>query len=353
MLKYTDLKVAGRQNLLDILPLSKPFTVLIEPTSLCNFRCVQCFQSLEEENYFSRNIGHMPLERFGRVIQQLVDWPGPKLKVLKLSLYGEPMANRDFSEMLGIAAKSKVADRIEVTTNASLLTEKMAEHLVASQLDYLRVSIYATNQEAHEAVTGNKIGIDRIWNNLMTLKRVKERFNSQRPFVTCKKLDDFSSDNEYFLSQYSAVSDETFIDKPHGWVKADKIDFIKRYYSEGSKVALDDMRSRSSERTACPMPFTTMAVRSDGSVSPCCVDYAGGTNIGHVDASSLQSIWESQGWLDFQKMQLEGRQYENASCSSCEVYKDDHYTRDNIDGFPVNRLLGNITQVAARHPQES
>jgi cyclic pyranopterin phosphate synthase len=283
----------------------------------------------------------MPLERFQRVIQQLREWSGPKLKVLKLSLYGEPMANRNFPEMLQIATKSQIADRIEVTTNASLLNEKMAENLVNAQLDYLRVSIYATNQEAHEKVTGNNIGIDRIWNNLLILKRVKEQFESVKPFVSCKKLDDFSQDNDYFLNRYKAVSDETFIDKPHSWVKTDEVDFIKRYYSDGAKVAQDDLHSRSSERTACPMPFTTMAVRSDGYVSPCCVDYVGGTNIGHVDDESLKSIWESKAWIDFQRMQLEGRQCENSSCSSCEVYKDDHYTRDNIDGFPVAKLLLN------------
>lgn len=339
MLKYTELKHAGRQNLREILPLQKPFTVLIEPTSLCNFRCIQCFQSLTEENYFSRNKGHMPLERFQRVIEQLKDWPGPKLKVLKLSLYGEPMATKDFPAMLRLAAEAQVAERIEVTTNASLLDDEMARHLVEAQLDYLRVSIYATNQEAHQAITGNKMRIDRIWNNLLTLKRVKEQLGSDKPFVTCKKLDDFSVDNELFMSRYKEVADETFIDKPHGWVKADNVDFIKRYYDEETEVALTDLDTRKSDRKACPMPFTTMAVRSNGAVSPCCVDYAGGTNIGHVDNDSLEAIWQSQAWCAFQEMHLRSQQCSNASCSSCEVYKDDHYTRDNIDGFPVEGLL--------------
>lgn len=339
MLKYTELKVVGRQNLLEILPLHKPFTVLIEPTSLCNFRCLQCFHSLTEENYFSRSKGHMPLDRFERVIQQLRDWPGPKLKVLKLSLYGEPMVTKDFPAMLKLASAAKVAERIEVTSNASMLNEEMAEHLVRAQLDYLRVSIYAIEQKAHQAITGNKMPIDRIWNNLLTLKQVKSRLNSAKPFVTCKKLDDFSDDNANFLSRYQAVSDETFIDKPHSWVKADEVDFIQRYYDEGAITAMEDIHSRSSERTTCPMPFTTMAIRSSGDVSPCCVDYAGGTNIGHVDSASLQDIWQSQAWCAFQEMQLMGKQCTNSSCGSCEVYKDDHYTRDNIDGFPMDRLL--------------
>ena len=83
MLKYTELKSTNRQNLRDVLPLPKPFTVLIEPTSLCNFRCVQCFQSLKTETYFTRTRGSMPLERFREVLRQLGEWPGPKLKVLK------------------------------------------------------------------------------------------------------------------------------------------------------------------------------------------------------------------------------------------------------------------------------
>jgi hypothetical protein len=41
MIKYTELKSTNRQNLMEVLPLAKPFTVLIEPSSLCNFRCIQ------------------------------------------------------------------------------------------------------------------------------------------------------------------------------------------------------------------------------------------------------------------------------------------------------------------------
>lgn len=348
MLKYTELKFAGRQDLKKIMPLAKPFTVLIEPTSLCNFRCIQCFHSLQESNYFSETKGHMPLDRFERILAQLINWTGPKLKVLKLSLYGEPMANKDFPTMLKLAREAAIAERIEVTTNASLLNEEMAYHLIDAQLDYLRVSIYATNQQAHQEITGSKMSIDRIWTNLSRLKQIKLTLNTTYPFVTCKKLDDFSGDNDIFLSRYQDVSDECFIDKPHGWVKADKIDFIQRYYKEGLDLVRQDMKSRESDRTACPMPFTTMAIRSNGAVSPCCVDYAGGTNIGHVDTESLQTIWESKAWCDFQEMHLKGEQHSNGSCAVCDVYKDDHYTRDTIDGFPVENLLHHSLQRSAQ-----
>ena len=81
-----------------------------------------------------------------------------------------------------------------------------------------------------------------------------------------------------------------------------------------------------------------MVVRSNGAVSPCCVDFIGGTNLGSVDEQDLKGIWLSDRWFEFQKMQLEGRKEENYSCARCDIYTSDHYTRDNIDGFPVARL---------------
>ena len=88
------------------------------------------------------------------------------------------------------------------------------------------------------------------------------------------------------------------------------------------------------------MAFTTMAVRSNGDVAPCCVDFIGGTNLGTVDERSLQEIWNSEPWYEFQRMQLEKRKHENYSCARCDIYLSDHYTRDNIDGFDARKLQG-------------
>lgn len=340
MIKYTELHATNRQNLREILPLAKPFTVLIEPSSLCNFRCIQCFHSVKTESYFSRNKSSMPMDRFRRIIDQLSRWPGPRLKVLKLSLYGEPLVSPDFAEMLALAREADVAERIETTTNASLLTPEVAESMVRNRLDYLRVSIYATRQDRHQVVTGSKFDMQRIRENLRVLQEIKQRLGSDKPFVSCKMLDEFSEENERFLNTYRDVADETYIDKPHGWIKVDEVDFVKNFYGDNVGQATADLATHCSDRVTCPMPFTTMAIRSNGAVSPCCVDYIGGTNIASMEEHSLQEIWHSQEWYEFQKMQLEDRKHENSSCANCDIYRNDHYTKDNIDGFPVERLLG-------------
>lgn len=338
MIKYSELSATNRQNLRENLPLVKPFTVLIEPSSLCNFRCIQCFQSIKTESYFTRNLLNMPMERFRRVIEQLRNWPGPRLKVLKLNLYGEPLVSPDFPEMLALAREADIAERIETTTNATLLTREIAESMVENALDYVRVSIYATRQDRHQEVTGSKFDIQRIRENLLNLQETKLLAGTERPFVSCKMLDDFSDENKRFLSLFKDIADEVYLDKPHRWIKVDGVDFIENFYEEKAQDAVVDLEANSSARIACPMAFTTMAVRSNGAVSPCCVDYIGGTNIGNVDTHCMQEIWESDAWLAFQRMQLEDRKQENSSCARCDVFRSDHYTRDNIDGFPVDKL---------------
>ena len=338
MTKYTALPVINRQVLRDVLPLAKPFTVLVEPSSLCNFRCVQCFQSVKTESYFTQTKSHMPWERFERVIQQLAAWSGPRIKVLKLAIYGEPMVNPKFCDMVRVAKAADVAERVETTTNASLLTRDVAEKLVEHQLDYARVSIYGCDQDQHKAVTAAKTPLGEIHENLRVLQEIKRHHGSERPFVSCKMMDAYGPDNEKFLQAFRDVADEAYIDKPHSWIRVDGVDFMKNYYREGIDKAVADFEQHSTERIACPMAFTTMAVRSNGAVAPCCVDYIGGTNLGNVDESTLEELWGSRAWYEFQKMQLENRKDENSSCARCDIYRSNHYTRDNIDGFPIEKL---------------
>jgi len=246
--------------------------------------------------------------------------------------------NPDFCAMLELARNAGVAERIETTTNASLLTGRVAECMVRHQLDYARVSIYSADQERHSAITGSKIDIHIIRDNLRALQERKREAGSERPFVSCKMLDDYGPGNDQFAAMYEDVCDEVFIDKPHGWIGVDGADFIGKYYGKDVQRALADIQRNSSPRMACPMPFTTMAVRANGDVSPCCVDFIGGTNLGNMDKDCLREIWNSDRWFEFQKMQLENRKGENHSCARCDVYLSDHYTRDNIDGFPVEKL---------------
>ena len=331
MLPFTKLNSTDRQDLSAIIPLPKPFTVLIEPSSLCNFRCIQCFQSISGKNYFNDSKGNMSVDDFCRIIDGLKNWNGQKLKVLKLCIYGEPFVNKDFCTMLKIAKEAGIAERIETTTNASLLTQEIAENLVKYQLDYLRVSIYSPFQDKHDIITGVSFPISEIHNNLLQLRRIKERNNSTRPFVCCKMLDSYDDEVKIFRQNYIDVADEIFIDKPHGWIHTNDKNFLESYYQEKYKTACSDLSNCDTKQRCCPMGFTTMSVRSNGDVFPCCVDFLGGTKIANISEGTLEEIWNSDKWKNFQRMQLDFKSSTNSSCRNCDFFHNGHYIKDNID----------------------
>lgn len=343
ILPFSLLHCFQRQNLRDILPLVKPFTLIIEPSSLCNFRCKQCFQSIKSDNYFNQNRENMTLERFQKIVDQATNWQGPLFKVLKLSLYGEPLINKNFSKMLKIAREAEISERIELTTNASLLNRSVAEKLVELQLDYLRVSIYATEKNAHQEITKSSIDPENIYLNLLQLKKIKKSLNSLKPFVSAKMMDTYSKKNDHFLMMYHNVADEVFVDKPHSWIAVEETDFLKNYYGDQLLIAQNDILQNSKLRKTCPIGFTTLAVRSNGDVSPCCVDFIGSTNFGHIDSDNIKNIWNSKSRYDFLKMQLKGQLHENLSCKNCSFFKNDFYIKDDIDGLPISRLSVPLT----------
>lgn len=339
MIPYSKLKNTNRKNLKEILPLAKPFTLIIEPTNLCNFKCTQCFQSICDENYFTKNKEHMSMECFDRIINSIKAWDGPKLRVLKLSLYGEPFTNLNFVEMVRIAREANIAERIETTTNASLLNADICAKLVEYGLDYMRVSIYSAIPQKHTSITQSNVSVRQIHDNLKLLQDVKRNYSSALPFISVKMIDTYSSDeNNAFTKLYHDVADELYFDKPHNWIPYKGKDFINELYGNNINKAIEDIENSSSSRIACTLPFFTIVVRSNGDVSPCCIDWVGETNIGNVYDESIFEIWNGERLFAFRKMQLENRKFENDSCKNCEFYLNDYYTRDNIDGFPIDKL---------------
>ncbi len=334
MIQYSDLKNTDRHQLREVIPLAKPYTLLIEPSSACNFRCRMCFQNAAQEEFKDKR-RNMDMNLFRKILDQAKAWPGERFKVLKLCIYGEPLMNPHFAEMMALAKEAEIADRIETTSNASLFNDEICLAMIKAPLDYLRVSIYSAIPEKHAAITNSNVPMEHIHGNLALLQRMKREYGSDRPFVAVKMLDTYNEEeNQRFKDTYRDVADELYIDEPHSWVEIKGEGFIERLYGDG----IQKVKRNLVNRKACPMPFTTMAIRSDGAVSPCCNDWYGGTNIGNVQEATREQIWNGKNLHDFQVMQLEKRNHENVSCRGCSVYKSSYYTRDDIDDVPAEQL---------------
>ena len=163
--KYTELS-QSRIDLRDAIPLAKPFAVLFEPASICNFKCRFCFFS-EADIYDHLEKGMMKFDDFRKIVDDLAAWPGERIKVVRIIGFGEPLVNRETPEMIRYLKDQDVADRVEMTTNASLLSPDLSERLIEADLDYIRCSIYSVDQEQHWQIMQNKMPIERMQERLL------------------------------------------------------------------------------------------------------------------------------------------------------------------------------------------
>jgi len=315
--KYSTLK-EKRVSLRDVIPLAKPFTILFEPTSVCNFKCTCCFQN-EPDFHLYLPRGHMRLEDFKKIADDLAAWKGKKIRVIRIIGFGEPLINPATPAMVEYCKKLDLAERIEITTNASLLTPAVSRELIDAGLDYIRCSVYSVDQKRHEALTQSKISVEAIRDNIVALKTLRESCGAHKPFIYIKMLESRDPlENELFLKDYAAIADEAALEKYHQWLSCTD--------SCGS-----------AGRDVCPQPFKMMSVHFNGDVILCDPDWKGNTCVGNALTEKISAIWGGNKVRDFWRMQLEKRRRENESCCTCSFLVDE-YAIDDLEGVSPDVL---------------
>lgn len=320
---YTALAQTGRRDLLELLPIPMPMSMHIEPTNICNFHCVSCPQSLPDYKEAAGYHQHMDFALFEKILHDIKDIG--RLKALKLFGYGESMTNPELGRMIRLAKDLDVADRIELTSNASRLTEKMARALIEGPLDYLRVSIYSLDQQAHNAFTGTKVQIDRIFENLRRLRQMRDEMGASRPYIYVKMFETISAEDEArFRELYKDIGDELTLEILHNMTGIDGIE---------QRLGVDVPKYR--PKKICPAPFYMSSVAANGDVTICCVDWSWSSKVGNLKDQSLREIWYGPALQDIRRRLLTGQRRTIKSCANCTW---DHSHPDNIDAAGPDKI---------------
>lgn len=314
--KYSELKL-DRVNLRDSIPLPKPFAVLFEPTSFCNFKCSCCFHN-EPDVYSYLPKGSMEIGDLMKIADDLASWEGDKIKVIRIIGFGEPLLNPATPEMVKYIKDLGIAERVEITTNASLLTGECSLRLIEAGLDYLRCSVYSADREGHKAITQSKFDPGVIKENIKSLKALRDERRAENPFIYVKMLEsDERSENRRFLREFFPIADEAVLERKHRWLSKN---------DNGKKM-----------RQVCPQPFKMLSIRYNGDVILCDPDWKGNTCVGNALKENISLIWKGGKIREFWRMQLENRRHENPSCRDCSFLVDE-YAIDDLEGVSPNVL---------------
>jgi MoaA/NifB/PqqE/SkfB family radical SAM enzyme len=139
--------------------------VYIEATTHCNLACRTCVR-----NGWDESLGHMPLDLYEALIDQLRSCPGPL--TLVFAGYGEPTFHPHFLEMLRLA--KDLGARVEIVTNGVLLDQAMAHRLADLAVDRVWFSIDGLTPDRYAAIRrGGRL--DVLSDHIRQLYTVRQR----------------------------------------------------------------------------------------------------------------------------------------------------------------------------------
>jgi MoaA/NifB/PqqE/SkfB family radical SAM enzyme len=151
----------------------RDLTTIFDLTNRCNLRCRQCYFSYDE--VFYRKPAALTPDEFARIAQELL----PRSKTVFLSATTEPLASPHFAEILEIAASHRPIE-IKLLTNATLLTEEIADAFVRHGVSDVQVSIDGATAATFEHIRRGA-RFDRVLRNVAYVTEAKRRHGATAP----------------------------------------------------------------------------------------------------------------------------------------------------------------------------
>jgi len=327
-----------RVNLSEVLPLDTPFSVHIFPSYYCNFKCSYCLHSLSKEVLSNRGFKQqkMKMNTYYSIINELNKFPN-KLKTIIFAGHGEPLTHTNLPQMIRYAKGLNVSERVEIVTNASLLTKEMADNLIEANLDLLRVSIQGITDEMYKQTCGIDIKVQTIFDNLAYFYKHKKTTHIELKIIDIAVPTE--EDKNKFFEVFTPVSDSISIEY--------LIPFIPEI--DHSKIKEDLTRCKHGNNCSgskvCSMPFYMIVIEPDGNIVPCCSSVVP-ASYGNTDNDNLIDIWNNKKHLNFLQLQLNNI-YDNKVCSECSVPKFGLQTGDYLDSCK-EILLKKYTEMKCR-----
>lgn len=320
--------LVNRTRLETVIPLETPFVVFVDPSDACNFKCRFCPTSDRDlMKAVERPWKQMSFELFQKIADDMTKFPG-KVEVLRLYKDGEPLLNKRLADMIKYAKDVGASKRIDTTTNAALLTKERGKAIAEAGLDRINISIYGVNNEHYTNFSGVKLEFERV------LANVREFYEVRRNCEVLVKINgDTLSETEkqMFLDQFGDYADKIHIEHimscwPEFELRGVNVNQDKGIYGQEIK-----------EVNACPYPFYSFSINSDGLASVCFLDWGRKMIVGDARSESVPEIWNGKPIKSYRKMFLEGKRKEHTVCRGCGQMT--HGLPDQIDSYRDNILI--------------
>ncbi len=285
----------------DIFPAKKlldnyPTYLQIEPTSICNFRCVFCYQT--DVSFTAKDKGHMGTMSFN-LFKELIDQADGHIDFLSLASRGEPLVCKDIDSMLKYCLGKFLS--LKLNTNASLLTEKLCHSILAGGVNTLVFSADAAEEPLYSKLRVNG-KLQKILDNIKMFRAVKEKHYASSEIITRVSGVRFSDEQSMpsMIDGWGPIVDQVCFVKYNPWENV--------YESLVNQVSLP-----------CTDLWRRMFVWFDGTVNPCDTDYKSTLSVGNIKEKNISELWLGEEYESLRKVHLANQRQTVNPCRRCTV----------------------------------
>ncbi len=291
--------------------------VQLMTTSACNGKCAMCPYL---ESWHRHNPGQMSDELFESIIDQL-----RPMKLAKLCLYhqNEPLLDPKFLDRLAKVRQQLRFKKLEISTNASALTEKTAKAL-ADLLEgvghEIWISFHGVDKESYEENMG--LDFDRVLGNILILLKLSQERNLK---IKIRSAGASVAGSESFSPvHFGARQMEAFwegIFDAHGIRHKPGLTYLA-YHNRAGSLGRDGSSQPAARRSLagfyCVRADKWLHVLYNGDVVLCCNDYHRRTVIGNLREQGVSEVLVSPKFRQYRLMVMGlKKSSDNFLCKLC------------------------------------
>lgn len=289
-----------------------PVRLWIEPTSVCNLRCIMCpNKDLEKSQK-----GFMEFDLFRKIVDEARGF----VFDVHLLHRGESLLHPDFFKMVRYAHEAGIITRFH--TNGTLVDEEKSVQLIESGLDQFAFSFDGFDQETYEKIRVNA-SFDKTVGNIIRFLEIKKRLGDRKPYTIVELIhfpelfeDGGRTKLQEFKNRFRGLPlDKLVVKELHNWAG----DF--------------GTARKGTTYSPCTFLWHALIIFWDGSVLPCTQDFFGHYSLGNVKDSSIAEIWNNERMIALREKIIRGDIGDLAACSQC-----DRLWRKQILGIPRKYL---------------
>ncbi len=285
-----------------------PERVTLELTNHCNLECRVC-----PREFMNDKQGFMDSALFMKIIDEMSEYG---INTLVPFFRGESLLHTDFISLIEYAKKKNMT--IQLATNGTLMTKKIARAIVEAQIDFISFSVDSIDPKYYAHMRRGS-DFTKLMNGIGNMLDERSTQKSQKPEVQISAVD--TGMNDKAKQEFVSFWRDT----------VQRIRIYPRHTPDGQFGRLKHEQKNLPNRLPCHRPFTEMVVYWDGRAVVCNHDWDSTEELGNVAVNGLMEIWNSDEYKHLRERHLVNSLNKNEVCTNCDHWAQ-YYTENSLVG---------------------